>query len=355
MELGREDGAGGVAHTLVGAVVEVDKVLLPLAAERAGVDGVTVVLTGNVALTSGQVEGGNVVGTVAVLHLDGAGAGGQGEQLVTHADTHDGNLRGLHEGAEVVDGLLAVSGVTGTVGDKDTVVVVGNLLDLEVVGEDGHTGATADQAAEDVLLDTAVDQGDVVLGVVGLDHKGSLRADLLDQVDLAGVDEALVLVGIVLLTGSNSGQRRTLLSEVGDNGTGVDARDGGNTLASAPLAQTLDGSPVAVLLSDIGNDDSGALNVGRLKVLEQVPLVTLVRGNTVVANQRLGEDENLATVRGVGHGLGVSNEGCGKDGLTRDVGVGTKGGSAEDGTILKISVSRLSSTPDHVQVYSLGW
>jgi hypothetical protein len=73
--------------------------------------------------------------------------------------------------------------------------------------------------------------------------------------------------------------------------------------------------------------------VGGLEVLEKVELVTGGRGNTVVSNQGLGEDENLASVGGVGHGLGVSNEGGGEDGFTRNVGVGTESLTLENGTI----------------------
>lgn len=339
MELGGEDGAGLVHHALVAAVVQVDKVLLELAGQGGGVHSVTVVLAGDVALTSGQVESGDVVGTVSVLELDGAGTDGKSKKLVAEADTHDGDGGGLHQAAQVVDGVLAMSRVTRSVGDEDTVKVGGDLLDGVVVGEDGDGGTTADEAAEDVLLDTAVDQGDVVLGTRGLDNEGSLGADALDQVDLARVDEALVLVGIVLVTNGDPGEGRTLLTEEGDDGTGVDTRDGGDALTSAPVTQALDGSPVAVLLSDVGDDDTGALDVGRLKVLEELVLVKLVGGDAVVADEGLGEDQNLAAVGGVGHGLGVSHERGGEDSLAGDVGVCSEGSAREDWTILLCMVS----------------
>lgn len=144
MELGGEDGSGLVQHTLVAAVVEVDKVLLEVARESAGVDGVTVVLAGDVALASGQVEGGNVVSSVTILELDGLGTDGQSEKLVAETDTHDGNVGGLHQASEVVDGVLAMGRVTGAVGDEDTIVVLSNLVDGVVVGEDGDGSTSAD-------------------------------------------------------------------------------------------------------------------------------------------------------------------------------------------------------------------
>lgn len=343
VELGREDGAGAVHHSLVAAVVEVDKVLLEVVGEAVGVDGVSVVLGGDVALASGQVQGRDVVGSVAVLHLDGLGADGHGQELVAETDSHDGDGRGLHQAGQVVDGLLAVDWVAGAVGDEDTVKVVGNLVDRVVVREDGERSTTADQAAEDVLLDTAVDQSNVEVGIGRLNHKGSLGADALDQVDLARVDKAFVLIGIVLVANGDPSKGRTLLSEESDNGSGIDAGNGGNALTGTPIAQTLDGGPVAVLKGDVGDDNTSTLNVRRLKVLQKVVLVTLTGGNAVVANQGLGEDEDLATVRGVGHGFGVADERSGEDSLARDVSVGAKGLASENGAILfNVHVSTFS-------------
>ena len=334
VELGREDGASLVDHALVAPIVEVDEVLLEVAGEGLGVDGITVVLAGDVALAGGQVEGGDVVGAVSVLELDGAGTDGEGEELVAEADAHDGDLGGVHEAGEVVRGLLAVDRVAGAVGDEDTVKVGGDLVDGVVVGEDGDGGTSADEAAKDVLLDTAVDQGNVELGAGGLDNEGGLGANPLDEVDLARVEEGLILIGVVLLTDGDPGERRTLLSEVSDDGTGVNAGDGGHTLTGAPLAQALDCSPVAVLLGDVGDDDTGALNVGGLEVLEKVVVVSFVRRHTVVADQGLGEDQNLASVGGIGHGLGIADQGGGEDGFAGYVVVGAEGLAMEDGTIL---------------------
>lgn len=339
VELGREDGPGLVHHALVAAIVQVDKVLLEVARQGAGINGITVVLAGDVALASGQVKGRDVVSTVAVLELDGLGADGQGQELVAKADTHDGDRRSLHQAAEVVNGLVAVGRVTGAVGDEDTIKVVGNLVDRVVVREHGNRGPAADEAAQDVLLDTAVEQSDVEGGIGVRNDERRLGADTLDQVDLARIDEALVLIGVVLVTNRDPGKRGTLLTQVGDNGAGIDARDGGDALPGAPVAQALDSRPVAVLLGDIGNDNASALDVGGFEILEEVILVTLIRRHTVVADEGLGENQNLATVGGVRHGLGVSHKGSREDGLAGDVHVGAKRLAMEDGTILYAQAS----------------
>lgn len=342
MKLGGEDGARVVDEALVGLVVEVGEVLAPLGGERRGVDGVAVVLRCDVAPARAEVEGGDVVRAVAILELDGLGARGERDQLVAHADAHDGDLRRLEELAQVVHGLGAVGGVAGPVGDEDAVEVVGDLVDGVVVGEAGDAGAAGHQAAEDVLLDTAVDQGNVHVAERGADVERCLGGDAADQVDGLRVDEGLVLVGIVLLANGDAGEGGTLLAEVSDDLASVNARDGGDTLAGAPLGKRLNGGPVAVLQGVVLNNDTRGLDVGGLEVAKQTVLVTSSRGHTVVANQRLSEDKDLATVRGIGHGLRVSDERGGEDGFTRDVGLGTKRLSGEDGAVLLSGERRLA-------------
>lgn len=344
VELGAENGTRLVDHTLVALVVQVDKVGLPLRRQGGGINSVTVVLAGNVAAASAEVQSGNVVGTVTVLELDGAGASGESQQLVTQADTEDGDLGSLHKTLQVVDSVLAVSRVTGTVGDEDTVEVVSDLVDGEVEGEDSDASTAANQAPQDVLLNTTVDDSDVGSGISSADVERLLGADLTDQVDLLGVGESLILVGIVLLTNSDTGKGGTLLTQEGDNGTSVDARDSGDALTSTPLAQALNSSPVAVLLSNIGNNNTSGLEVGGLEVLQQTIGVLLGGGHTVVTNQRLGEDQDLATVGGIGKGLGVSDKRGSEDSLAGDVGASTERLSSEHGAITDGEGSRLKSS-----------
>lgn len=100
---------------------------------------------------------------------------------------------------------------------------------------------------------------------------------------------------------------------------------------------------MAVVLGDIGNDDTGALDVGRLEVLEQIVLVPLVRGHTVVTDEGLGKDQDLTSVGRVGHGLGVANEGRSEDGFARDISIGAEGFALKYRAILHtVSVPRPS-------------
>lgn len=54
-------------RTFVAVIVKVDKVGLPVTWKSAGVDSITVILTGDVASTSSQVKGRNIVSSITIL------------------------------------------------------------------------------------------------------------------------------------------------------------------------------------------------------------------------------------------------------------------------------------------------
>lgn len=246
--------------TFVTGVVEVDKVLFPVARERGGVDGVTVVLAGNVASAGCQVEGWDVVGAVTVFELDGSGSGGQSEQLVAETDAHDWDLRGFHQLAEMVDCVLAVSRITGAVGNEDAVEVVSDLVDGVVVREGSDAGAAANKTSQDVLFDSTVDDGHVEVSGRA-DVKGRLGADLADEIDLFGVYEGFVLIGVVFLANSDTGKRRSFFPKICNDCPSVYPRDRRNAFPGTPLTQTFHGSPMAVLLRNICDHHTNSLNV----------------------------------------------------------------------------------------------
>jgi hypothetical protein len=93
-----------------------------------------------------------------------------------------------------------MSWITGAVGDEYTVEVVGNLVDGVVEGEAGDAGTARDETAENVLLDTAVDQSYVHIAQRRADMEGSLGGYTTHKVNSLRVDVCLVLIGIVLLT-----------------------------------------------------------------------------------------------------------------------------------------------------------
>ena len=193
-------------RTFVASIVQVDEVLFVFLRKSGGVNGVSMVLGRDVALTGCQVESRDVVGSVAVLELDGPSTDCESKQLVTKADTHDWELEGFHQSGQVVDGLLAMSWVTRSVGDENTVEVMSDLVDGEIIWEDGDACTTANQTSQDVLLDTAIDDSYVHVTVLGADVEWSLGTNSLDQIDLLGIDKSLVLVGIIFFSDCNPSQ-----------------------------------------------------------------------------------------------------------------------------------------------------
>lgn len=73
----------------------------------------------------------------------------------------------------------------------------------------------------------------------------------------------------------------------------------------------------------------------RFEVFEKTIRVTCTRGDPVVTDEGLCEDENLATVGWVTEGFGVADKGGGEDGLPRDVGTRAEGLAVKDRTILE--------------------
>ena len=193
---------------------------------------------------------------------------------MSKTDTEDWDLGGFHQSGQMVDGLLAVSWITWSIGKENTVEVVSHLVDWEVVWEHGNTGTAADQASQDVLLNTAVDHGYVHITIVGADVEWGLCADFLDQVDLFRVDEGLILIGIIFFSNGDSGQRRTLLSQECDNGTSINTRDCWHSLASTPLTQAFYSGPMAVFLSIVCHHDTNALDVWGFEVFEKSVIIS---------------------------------------------------------------------------------
>lgn len=80
---------------------------------------------------------------------------------MAQTDTHDGDLATFHQPLKMVDSILAVGRVAGSIGNEDAIEVVGDLMNRVVIGKARDGGAAADEAAKDVLFDTAVNDGDV--------------------------------------------------------------------------------------------------------------------------------------------------------------------------------------------------
>lgn len=122
------------------------------------------ILTGDVAFARGQVQSWNVMGPIAVLELDGSSACGKSQQLMSQTDTKDRNLGGLHQFSQMIDSVLTVSWISGSVGDEDTIKVVSHLVNRIVEGKTSNACASTDQTTKDVLFHTTIDNSNVGRG-----------------------------------------------------------------------------------------------------------------------------------------------------------------------------------------------
>lgn len=204
--------------------------------------------------------------TVAVLQFDGSGACRQSKKLMAQADAHDRHLAGLHELSEVVNCVLAMRRITRSIGDENSVEMVGDLMDRIVVGEAGDRSAAANEASQNVFFDAAINDSDVGVASTRADMEGGLGADFRDEIDLFRVNESLILIRIILLPDCDSCEGGTLFPQVSDYRASIDTGHSRHAFLGAPLAQALDSCPMAVLFGNIRHYYTGRLQVGRFKI-----------------------------------------------------------------------------------------
>src|SRR5438046_1954678 len=107
---------------------------------------------------------------------------------------------------------------------ENTIKVMGNFVDGEIIWEDSHARTALDQAPQNILLNPTVDDSYMKIPT-GAHVEWCLGADLLDEIDLLRIHKRLILVSIIFLANGDSSQRRTLLSEISHDSTGIDASD----------------------------------------------------------------------------------------------------------------------------------
>lgn len=162
MELGADNVLMLVANSLIAVIVKIYKERLPIIMVKSrDIHSIAVILAGDMAAASGEVEGRNVVSTVAVLQLDGPGASRKSEELMSQADAHDGTIVGINQLAQVMNRILAVGWISWAVGDKDTIEMMSYLMHWVVKRKDGDACTAADKTTEDVFFNAAVNDCNV--------------------------------------------------------------------------------------------------------------------------------------------------------------------------------------------------
>lgn len=245
--------------------------------------------------------------SVTKSHPVGFKTSSQTKDLVTHADTKDGLV-------PLVDCLPDSHGsvhdhfrVTGTVGKEQTVKLVSDCVEVKVPRKDSDNSITSDKRSENVGLDTKVKDGDTGSRTFLIEDIRLLGRSLGDKVLLGGIPVLRFLRSrfASLVTNGKTTESSTLVPQQARDSPSVDTSNTGDIVSLTPLVKTLNGLVVAVLEGNVGNDNTGTLNLFRFKEGDTWELRRDIGRDTVVANHRGGEDKDLTEIRRVSHRVGV--------------------------------------------------
>ncbi|MCY1433135.1 hypothetical protein D9M71_491560 [compost metagenome] len=287
-----------------------------------------------------------VVGAVvAVAHLHGPGAGGQGQQLVAEADAEYRNL-GLQHVLDSLDGVVARLGIARTVGQEHAVRLQRqHFAGRSLRRHHGHAAAAGHQHAQDVQLDAIVEGNHVVRQVSSVDgrvavgfqlpHTGAplvtfLGGDDLGQVhalqarEATGSGDGRFFADVV--TRQNAAVLGALFTQDSGQATGVDAGDGNDIVGLEVLRQRLGVTPVAGQQRQVTDDQASRPDAVRLGIF---------RGSTGVADVRVGQGNDLLRVGRVCKDFLVAGHSGVEYHLTNGLTVGTDSFTAENTAVGK--------------------
>ncbi len=220
------------------------------------VHGETVVLTGDHHHAGLQILYRMVGAVVAIGHLHGLGAGGQGQQLMAEADAEHRDV-GFEHLLNRLDRVVARFGVTRAVGQEDAVRIQRQgFAGWRLRRQHGDAATAGDQHAQDVVLHAIVEGDDVIGQLAGRDlgmrvvlqapDTGTplvtlLHADFLGQVHALQAGEAARQLQRLLFgrvgTSQDAAVLRTFLAQDTGQATGINAGDGNGAVGLEVIGQ----------------------------------------------------------------------------------------------------------------------
>ena len=232
------------------------------------------------------------------------------------ADAEDGLAVGGQEGTHLGHQRHQVLGVAGAVADDDAVALGGERREVGVPGRAHHRRPAFEERADHVVLGAGVHQQHLERAALVADDivRGHEAEDpsFMSTVSAAFLARAASSVGR-----QQPSLHRPVLAQPPGQRPGVDAGDAGDALGLEPGAQRAGRGVVAVLVhvglhhQPLHLDAAGLVGAvqgtGRAR-----------RGNAVAADERVGEDEDLAAVRRVGERLDVAGHPGVEDHLAAD-------------------------------------
>ncbi|MNT00812.1 hypothetical protein D3C72_1352560 [compost metagenome] len=298
-------------------------------------------------LARGQVLDRVVGAVVALIHLDGLGAQGDGQHLMAQADAQDR----LAAGDQLLDfrhGVGAGRGrVARTVGQDHAVGIAGQ--DVLGRGRRRHHGdlhAGRGQGAQDVALHAVVDDHHRLgagfrLGVAGRPvpdalgpFKGLGRRGVLGQIQ---ADQALpvarlghqgVQVELALGVVGDDGVRGALVADDLGQGAGVHTGQADHAARLHPAVEAAGGAPVGRLGRNVAEYGAAGRALGRRADLLDVFVV-----HADVADVGEGEGQDLAHVGGVGQDFLIARHRGVEDHLAEDRADGADADALQDSAV----------------------
>ena len=219
------------------------------------------------------------------------------------AETYPENRQLAAQRAHQFDHTLHILRVARPVGEEQTVwLQCQHLLRRGIIGHNGHIAAAFVQAADDVVLDAAVDGDHGVFMIGGACLPPLFAADDADRVMRhrgCGNGGKRRFAGGVR-RGENHAARAEIPYAAGQLSR-IDAPNAGNLILLHHFGERLGIAEVARTVAVFPHDHAADGRRARFIVFV---------GNAVVADQRIRHDHRLIGVGGVGQDLLIAHHGC---------------------------------------------
>ena len=150
-----------MTHPFVRSVIDVTPCFRPSYGKTCSVDRVAVILRGDVTTSGDEIESRDVLRTVSVLEFDRLGAGGEREKLMSQADSEDGFVIDVKKGTKIGDGRRTVSWISRSIGQENPIIQMCDFLNGVVVGVDSDISPSPDKTANDIFLDSTINESDI--------------------------------------------------------------------------------------------------------------------------------------------------------------------------------------------------
>ena len=303
MELHAEERPDATADAFVRAVVDVHEPRLPIGRQRVVTHRVAVVLAGDIAAARQQILHGLVHPAVPVGKLVRVATGRQREDLIAQAHAEDRATIAAKQTTHLLDEQHQIFRIAWPVADQYPVCVGGQLRQARVIRRTDDGRAALQQAADDVVLRARIHNEDLQFTCLVVDRRARRDAAKYLIAHFDGARRSLCLVEAHFRR-EEPALHRAPLTQTARERPRVDARYRRHLFRAQPLAKRSRCRMVAVRTAVRLHDKSLNLNATRLEGTVECALLAR-RRHAVVADERIGGDEDLALVRGIGQRFDV--------------------------------------------------